>query len=173
MKLLVNREQRTDISIYFLSLPSVFPSLVPHIFTILNCIRSLIHFLLIYHYRSFLLRFSIMPRQSPARQTYTKTLGSLCKNELLQLAAEFGLPTDSSVLVLRDRVKTHLTSNNETLYRNPRYKALYPKVCQIPSRPRHLPSLCFSSSISTPAASPTLSYRNPSLACLYDSWHGI
>ena len=82
-----------------------------------------------------------MPRQSPARQTYTKTLGVLHKNELLQLAAELGLSTDGSVVVLRDCVKVHLTSNNETLYRNPRYKALYLKVRQIPSRPRRLPSL--------------------------------
>ena len=114
-----------------------------------------------------------MPRQSPARRTYTKILGSLRKNELLQLAAEFGLSTDGSVIVLRDRVKTHLTSNNETLYRNPRYKALYPKVRQIPSKPRRLPSLRFSSSIPTPAASPTLSYRDPSPARSYGSWHGI
>ena len=71
-----------------------------------------------------------MPRQSPVRRTYTKTLGVLRKNELLQLAAELGLPTDGSVVVLRDRVKVHLTAINETLYRNPRYKALYPKLHQ-------------------------------------------
>ena len=112
-----------------------------------------------------------MPRQSPARRTYTKALSSLRKNELLQLSAEFNLPIEGSVITLRNRLKTHLTRHNEALYRDPRYKALYPKVRKVLNKCRVDPDN--SSTIPTPPASPTLSYRVPSPAPSYASWHGI
>jgi hypothetical protein len=109
-----------------------------------------------------------MPRQSLSNRPFTKTLSSLRKNELIRLSIEFNLPTDSSVVYLRDRLKTYLTHHNETVYRNPRCRGLYPK-------PRHS-NLNKRSSSSTPTmlqSTPVLSYRSPSPTPSFASWNGI
>ena len=112
-----------------------------------------------------------MPRQPLNRHPFTKTLSTLCKNELIRLAIEFDLPSDGSVISLRNRLKTHLTLHNEAIYRNPRYTGLYP-------RPRHLniirqPSPPNSTSLQYQPSTPRLSYRSLLPAPPFTSWHGI
>ena len=92
----------------------------------------------------------------PVAPPYTKTLSALRKTELVRLSNEFRLPTEGSVVVLRNRLKTYLNAHNEALYRNPRYRALYPKHRQMRLGPAIVPP-----------RSPTLSERS------FDSWHGI
>ena len=66
-----------------------------------------------------------MPRQLAGRCKFTKTLSTLCKNKLIQLAVRFNLPTDSSVIFLRDCLKAHLSLHRGAIDQNPRYKGLY------------------------------------------------
>ena len=101
--------------------------------------------------------------QQPDRRPYNRLLSSLRKPDLIRLCTKFNLPSDGSVLDLRDRAKHHLTQNSEVLYRNPRFRPLYPNVHRINQRPQ-----APSSTLST--KSPT---RLPSPTPSFNSWHGI
>jgi hypothetical protein len=112
-----------------------------------------------------------MPPQLP--QPYTQTLSLLRKIDLIQLSLEFKLPTDGSVVNLRDRLRVYLNAHRDTLFRNPRYNPLFPKMRRPPQRPA-LPA--------SSASAPTLSYRTPSpdgsvssdsSVHSYESWNGI
>ena len=94
----------------------------------------------------------------PVGPPYTKTLSALRKTELVRLSCEFRLPTDGSVLVLRNRLKVYLNTHNEVLYHNPRFNALYPRHRQIQQQAAVAPQR---------SISPVLSVRS------FDSWHGI
>lgn len=110
-----------------------------------------------------------MPRQQVPdnRPPYTKVLSALRKNELVRLCLEFGLSNEGSVVVLRTRLKDYLNLHRETAYRNPRYKALFPKHRRFNQPP--------SSRSPTPGtrSSPPVSDRSPSPALSYASWDGI
>jgi hypothetical protein len=118
-----------------------------------------------------------MPRrQLQANSTpYTKVLSALLKTELVRLCMEFRLPVDGSVVALRLRLKDFLNLNRDTLYRNPRYNALFPRHRRAMN---HLPppltiqttQLSHTKSSSSPSA---LSYKTPSPVGSYDSWNGI
>ena len=58
---------------------------------------------------------------------YTSTLSMLRKIDLLRLCVELKLPNDGTVLNLRDRLRVYLNAHSDTLYRNPRYRPLYPQ----------------------------------------------
>ena len=66
-------------------------------------------------YFQLILSFILMPHQPHAlnRCPYTKLLSSLWKPNLICLCSEFDLPSDGSVLELRDWAKNHLTQNAE------------------------------------------------------------
>jgi hypothetical protein len=117
------------------------------------------------------------PRRQPQanRTPYTKVLSALLKTELLRLCLEFHLPTDGSVVALRLRLKDYLNLNRDTLYRNPRYNALFPRHRRVIN---HLPPplliqpLPLSHTRSTSSSS-ILSYKSSSPALSYGSWNGI
>ena len=67
---------------------------------------------------------------------YTKVLSALRKNDLARLCAEFRLSSDGSVVALRNRLKDYLNIHRDTLYRNPRYNALFPRHRKPVRRPR-------------------------------------
>ena len=94
----------------------------------------------------------------PVAAAYTKTLSALRKNELVRLSREFRLPTEGSVLVLRNRLKVYLNTHNEVLYRDPRFNALYPKHCRVGHQAAVIPQR---------SPSPALSAQS------FESWHGI
>ena len=91
----------------------------------------------------------------PVAPPYTKTLSALRKTELVRLSHELRLPAEGSVLALRNRLKAYLNAHSEVLYRNPRFRALYPKHRQIQLQPAVVPQ------------------RSVSPARSFDSWHGI
>ena len=101
-----------------------------------------------------------MPRQ-PAlpNRPYTKPPSALRKTELVRLCTEFGLPSDGSVVSLRDRAKDFLTTNRDNLVQNPRYKALFPRqrrrnqISPTPPTSSHTLSSQHSSRASSPAYS--------------------
>jgi hypothetical protein len=117
------------------------------------------------------------PRRQPQaiRTPYTKVLSALLKTELLRLCLEFHLPTDGSVVALRLRLKDYLNLNRETLYRNPRYNALFPRhrrvINNIPP-PLIIQALPLSRTRSSSSSS-VLSYKSSSPARSYISWNGI
>ena len=85
---------------------------------------------------------------------YTKVLSALLKPDLVRLCGEFRLAADGSVVNLRKRLKDYLNLNRDRVYRDPRYKGLYPKHRRA----------------GEPAAreqSPVLSDRS------FESWNGI
>jgi hypothetical protein len=106
-------------------------------------------------------RQRVQPNETP----YTKLLSALRKTELLRLCIEFRLPTDGSVVTLRTRLKDHLNLNRNTLYRNPRYTALFPRH----TRPKQPPP----SPRTSASRTPTLDYKTPSPAPSDVSWHGL
>lgn len=100
-----------------------------------------------------------MPRQQP----YTQTLSALRKDDLIRLSREFKLPPEGSVVTLRNRLRVYMNAHREVLYRNQRYKSLYPKHRQ-PNNPPPPPPPHF-----TPPPSPSaLSYISDA-----PSWYGI
>ena len=103
---------------------------------------------------------------------YTQVLSALRKNDLICLCDEFRLPTDGSVVNLRNRLKDYMNLHRNTLYRNPRYNPLFPRHRR-PARPIQQPEQA--SPPSTPPSSPNPSHRSSSRASSrsYDSWHGI
>ena len=97
-----------------------------------------------------------MPRRAARAHgaPYTKVLSALLKPDLVRLCGEFRLATDGSVVNLRKRLKDHLNLNRDRIYRDHRYRALYPKHRRV----------------GEPAAreqSPARSDRS------YESWNGI
>lgn len=98
------------------------------------------------------------------RRPYTRTLSALLKTDLIRLATDFRLPTDGSVLDLRNRLRVYLNARRDNLRANPRYKALFPKNHR-PVQPPHLTP--------PPPSTPALSYRSLSPVGSFDSWHGI
>ena len=103
---------------------------------------------------------------------YTQVLSALRKNDLVRLCDEFRLSTEGSVVNLRNRLKDYLNLHRNTLYRNPRYTALFPKHRK-PGRPIQQPE--HELQPPTPPSSPGLSHRSSSRSSShsYDSWHGI
>ena len=82
--------------------------------------------------QSFLRSFSIIPVFSTMnpymlQQPYTTTLSLLRKIDLIRLSIELKLPTDGNVMNLRDRLRVYLNAHSETLWRNPRFRPLYPQ----------------------------------------------
>jgi hypothetical protein len=116
-----------------------------------------------------------MPRQPPNGRPFTKTLSTLRKDDLIRLSGEFDLPADGSVTTLRNRLKAHLDFHREVIYRNARYKGLYPKH----RRPVGNRLLSSQSTPDPPVAPKTrsvsavLSYRDPSPTPSFGSWNGI
>ena len=109
-----------------------------------------------------------MPRQ-PAhlnRRPYTKLPSALRKTELIRLCDEFNLPSDGSVVGLRDRIKEHLNQNRDDLLRNPCYAGLFPRPRRRTQRNR---------SSTPPTSSRTLSSQNHSSSPShsYASWNGF
>jgi hypothetical protein len=101
----------------------------------------------------------------PQERPYAQTLSKLRKADLLRLSLEFRLAVDGSVVTLRNRIKAYLNAHRDTLYRHPRFKALYPKHTR-PIRPRdsspppsHVPDNAFQ--------------RSPSPSSSDESWNGI
>ena len=121
----------------------------------------------------FLFLLTMLPHQLPPNQQppYTATLSMLRKIDLIRLSLELKLPTDGSVVNLRDRLRVYLNAHSDTLFRNPRYNALYPKV----RRPRQPPPLPTASSqpLSYRSPSPSESDRSDSSTRSFESWHGI
>ena len=107
-----------------------------------------------------------MPLPPQSKRPYSAVLSALRKMELIRLSIEFRLPTDGSVVGLRNRLKAYLNSNHDTLIQNPRYNPLFPRHrrARSPSPPR-------ASILSM--ASPPLPNCSPSLAHSYESRHGI
>ena len=70
-----------------------------------------------------------MPRRAARAHgaPYTKVLSALLKPDLVRLCGEFRLAADGSVVNLRKRLKDHLNLNRDRIYRDHRYRALYPK----------------------------------------------
>ena len=103
---------------------------------------------------------------------YTQVLSALRKNDLIRLCDEFRLPTEGSVVNLRNRLKDYLNLHRNTLFRNPRYNPLFPRHRR-PVQPIQQPEQA--SPPSTPPSSPNPSHRSSSRASTrsYDSWHGI
>ena len=104
-----------------------------------------------------------MPRQLPQLDTppYTKVLSALLKTELLRLCVEFRLPTDGSVVHLRQRLKGYINLNRNALFANPRYTGLFPRRRRLADQPPPSPTSSTSS----------LSYTSSTHS--FDSWHGI
>ena len=112
-----------------------------------------------------------MPRQ-PNRTPYTRTLSALRKTDLVSLSLEFRLSPDGSVTALRNRLKTYLNTHRDTLHRNPRYNALYPRFRRVNTNQPPLPPSPPHSPISGPSTV-VLSYVSPSPARSDETWHGI
>jgi hypothetical protein len=102
------------------------------------------------------------------QQPYTQTLSMLRKIDLMRLSLEFRLPTDGSVVTLRNRLRVYLNAHSETLFRNPRYRPLYPKI----RRQTNPPEPVFHDSQTIPSSS-SRSSRSVSPASSYESWNGI
>jgi hypothetical protein len=100
-----------------------------------------------------------MPRQRN-RAPYTQLLSALRKNDLLRLCTEFHLPVNGAVVTLRNRLKDYLNLHRDTLYRDPRYNALFPRHPRLKPNPRK----------NSPA---TLSYASLSPERSFASWNGI
>jgi len=104
-------------------------------------------------------------------QPYTSTLSFLRKIDLIRLSLEFRLPTDGTVVNLRDRLRVYLNSHSETLYKNPRYRPLYPqhrRVTQpVVSQAQRAPIT------KSRSPSPASTVSTDSTVRSFDSWNGI
>lgn len=68
-----------------------------------------------------------MPRQQRRAGAYTRPLSSLLKQQLVQLADEFELPSAGGVKDLRRTLKAYLDDHRDDLADNPTYRRLYPR----------------------------------------------
>jgi len=106
------------------------------------------------------------------RPPYTKVLSALLKTDLLRLSTEFRLSSEGSVVTLRKRLKDYMNLHRNTLSRNPRFVALFPRHARppqpqpppFPNGPRVRSPSALSYVGDSPRNSPTFSD---------DSWHGI
>jgi hypothetical protein len=115
---------------------------------------------------------STLPSMLPqSQQPYTQMLSLLRKIDLMRLSLEFKLPTDGSVVNLRDRLRVYLNAHREALFRNPRYSPLFPKTRQPPRR--SAPPVIGTPSLSYRTPSPDGSESSNSSTHSYESWHGI
>ena len=88
----------------------------------------------------------------------------LRKIDLIRLSLELRLPTHGTVVNLRDRLRVYLNAHSAALFRNPRYRSLYPKIR------RPLPALA----LPTPDSPPTSPSKSPTPSThSSDSWQGI
>jgi hypothetical protein len=87
----------------------------------------------------------------------------------MRLSVEFGLSVEGSVVHLRNRLKDYLNLRQDTLYPDPRYRALYPKNHK-PNAPHSPPA---STIVPSHSASPARSERSHASGQSFDSWHGI
>jgi hypothetical protein len=112
-----------------------------------------------------------MPQRNlpPHHYPYSQVLSALRKNDLMRLSVEFGLPVDGSVVHLRNCLKDYLNLRRDTLYPDPRFKALYPKHRR-PNTP-HSPPV--SVVVPSRSVSPAHSELSHASGQSFDSWHGI
>jgi hypothetical protein len=96
-----------------------------------------------------------MPRQ----MTYNKPITGLRKTQLTRLALDLDLPSDGTVVELRNRISVVLTARKNILSRDPKFKKLYPR------RHRNAAVSPVNSQPSSRSVTPTLSASS--------SWHGI
>ena len=158
----------------FLSFLRLHPSVIALVITtlsILHCPNSNPFLYILVQFIAFLsdhTRHSSHANMPP----YTQVLSALRKNDLIRLCDEFRLPTEGSVVNLRNRLKDYLNLHRNTLFRNPRYNPLFPRHRR-PVQPIQQPEQA--SPPSTPPSSPNPSHRSSSRASTrsYDSWHGI
>jgi hypothetical protein len=104
----------------------------------------------------------------PQELPYSQTLSTLRKGDLIRLSVEFKLPVDGSVVELRDRLRTYINDRKDTLYRNPRFRGLFPKPRQPPRRRSPNPS--GSRTLRSRSQSPTYSHSSNDS---FESWNGI
>ena len=98
----------------------------------------------------------------------------LRKIDLQRLSLEFKLPTDGTVLNLRDRLRVYLNAHSNVLYRNPRYRPLYPQHRRLPQpvQPQQpAEQEGHAENNRTPSPTPTESTDASDIS--YESWHGI
>ena len=109
-----------------------------------------------------------MPRQQlQANGTpYNTLLSALRKTDLLRLCTEFHLPVNGPVATLKNRLKDYLNLHSATLYRNPRYNALFPR-----HRRSNLRKRGQEPSPSPPPSSHTFRTLSPTPS--FGSWDGI
>jgi hypothetical protein len=110
----------------------------------------------------------LLQQRQAHRPPYTKVLSALRKTELVRLCIEFRLSIDGSVVTLRNRLKDYLNLHRDALFRNPRYKPLFPKHRRA-NRPPSSPVLSIHSSL--PRSPSALSYVSSVRS--YASWNGI
>ena len=102
------------------------------------------------------------------QRPYTTTLSLLRKIDLMRLSLEFKLPTEGNVMILRDRLRVYLNAHSETLWKNPRFRPLYPQHRRVTQPVVQQPP---ETADRTP--SPTPSSSSDSSADSFESWHGI
>ena len=103
---------------------------------------------------------------------YTQVLSALCKNDLVQLCAEFRQIAQGSIVNLRNCLKDYLNLHREMLYRNPRYNALFSRHRRL-NKPHQLSTPSWSPTPSSHASTPPASDRSHSPTLSYALWHGI
>ena len=104
----------------------------------------------------------------PTRHSYLTVLSALRKADLIQLSLELRLPTDGSIINLRNHLRCYLNFNYGMLAQNPRYAALF-----LNHRCTNQPLASQHSSNTLCMSPPALSYHDPSLTPSFASWHGI
>ena len=111
----------------------------------------------------------MLPQQ--LQQPYTSTLRMLWKIDLLRLSVEFKLPTDGTVINLRDHLRVYLNSHSKTLYRNPCYRLLYPqhRCTTLPVAPRKQ----VEDEPVNRSPSPSTTDTSDTSDSSYESWNGI
>ena len=109
-----------------------------------------------------------------AREPYTQTLNLLRRIDVLRLCVEFKIPSDGTVIALKDKIRRHLNENRDTLFNDPRFNPLYPKVIRVTQPAAAQPPAVPHQVVRPP--SPTLSESSLSSISSdhsYESWHGI
>ena len=105
------------------------------------------------------------------QQPYTTTLSLLRKIDLLRLAVEFKRPTHGTVQELKDDLRKYLNTHCEVLYKNPRFRPLYPKFRRPAIPPRPQAPIGPAPPIRSP--SPSTSDSSDTTNESFESWNGI
>ena len=105
------------------------------------------------------------------QQPYTTTLSLLRKIDLLRLAVEFKRPSHGTVQELKDDLRKYLNTHCKTLYKNPRFRPLYPKFRRptMPARPQAPVGPAPPIRSPSPSTSDSSDTTNES----FESWNGI